>query len=24
MGIKGNEALFGEGLIYDGFFENKP
>jgi len=24
MGIKGNEDIFGEGLIYEGCFENKP
>ena len=24
MGIKGNTALFGDGLVYDGCFDNKP
>jgi indoleamine 2,3-dioxygenase len=24
MGIKGNEGIFGDGLVYTGFFDNKP
>ena len=24
MGIKGNDGIFGDGLVYTGFFDNKP